>query len=98
MGVIVNRMVEDSVLDRAYAALGDPTRRRLLETLRAGDARITDLAAPLPMTFAGGPPPHRGAGVRRPGAAGGARPRALAVAAARRPVGSPAVDGRADRI
>ena len=50
---IVNRMVEDSVLDRAYAALADPTRRRLLETLRHGDARISDLAAPLPMTFAG---------------------------------------------
>ena len=50
---IVNKMVEDQVLDRAYAALADPTRRRLLETLRQGDARITDLAAPLPMTFAG---------------------------------------------
>ena len=46
-------MVEDPVLDRAYAALSDPTRRWLLETLRGGDARITDLAAPLPMTFAG---------------------------------------------
>ncbi len=46
-------MVEDQVLDRAYAALSDPTRRRLLEALRDGDARITDLAAPLPMTFAG---------------------------------------------
>ncbi len=46
-------MVEDPVLDRAYAALADPTRRKLLETLRSGDARITDLAAPLPMTFAG---------------------------------------------
>ena len=46
-------MVEDSVLDRAYAALADPTRRRMLETLRAGDARITDLAEPLPMSFAG---------------------------------------------
>ncbi|MBO0678700.1 winged helix-turn-helix transcriptional regulator [Mycolicibacterium sp. S2-37] len=46
-------MVEDQVLDRAYAALADPTRRRLLETLRHGDARITDLAAPLPMSFAG---------------------------------------------
>jgi DNA-binding transcriptional ArsR family regulator len=46
-------MLEDHVLDRAYAALADPTRRRLLETLREGDARITDLAAPLPMTFAG---------------------------------------------
>ncbi|AFM15283.1 putative transcriptional regulator [Mycolicibacterium chubuense NBB4] len=46
-------MVEDSVLDRAYGALADPTRRRLLEVLRGGDARITDLAAPLPMSFAG---------------------------------------------
>lgn len=46
-------MVEDSTLDRAYAALSDPTRRRLLEALRNGDARITDLAAPLPMSFAG---------------------------------------------
>jgi DNA-binding transcriptional ArsR family regulator len=50
---IVNNVVEDQLLDRAYAALADPTRRRLLETLRGGDARITDLAAPLPMTFAG---------------------------------------------
>ena len=41
------------MLDRAYAALADPTRRRLLEALRGGDARITDLAAPLAMTFAG---------------------------------------------
>jgi DNA-binding transcriptional ArsR family regulator len=50
---IVNKVVKDQVLDRAYAALADPTRRWLLETLRQGDARITDLAAPLPMTFAG---------------------------------------------
>jgi DNA-binding transcriptional ArsR family regulator len=50
---IVNKMVEDQVLDRAYAALADTTRRWLLETLRPGDARITDLAAPLSMTFAG---------------------------------------------
>jgi|SRR5215472_2847748 len=46
-------MVEDQALDRTYAALADPTRRALLVALRAGDARITDLAAPLPMTFAG---------------------------------------------
>lgn len=46
-------MVEHQLLDRTYAALADPTRRRLLEALRGGDARITDLAAPLPMTFAG---------------------------------------------
>lgn len=50
---IVNKVVEDQVLDRAYSALADPTRRRLLEALRHGDARISDLAAPLPMTFAG---------------------------------------------
>src|SRR5580693_3273597 len=46
-------MVEDQILDRAYGALADPTRRALLVALRAGDARITDLARPLPMTFAG---------------------------------------------
>ena len=49
---IVNKMVEDQVLDRTYAALADPTRRALLVALRAGAARITDLAEPLPMTFA----------------------------------------------
>jgi DNA-binding transcriptional ArsR family regulator len=46
-------VVEESVLDRTYSALSDPTRRALLVALRAGQARITDLAAPLPMTFAG---------------------------------------------
>jgi DNA-binding transcriptional ArsR family regulator len=46
-------VVEDQVLDRTYAALADPTRRALLVALRSKDARITDLAAPLPMTFAG---------------------------------------------
>ncbi len=46
-------MLEDAVLDRTYAALADPTRRALLVALRGGEARITDLAAPLPMTFAG---------------------------------------------
>ena len=46
-------MVEEKVLDRTYAALADPTRRALLIALRSQDARITDLAAPLPMTFAG---------------------------------------------
>ncbi len=46
-------MVEDQTLDRAYAALADPTRRALLVALRNGRARISDLAEPLPMTFAG---------------------------------------------
>jgi DNA-binding transcriptional ArsR family regulator len=46
-------MVDDQALDRSYAALADPTRRALLVALRSGDARITDLAEPFPMTFAG---------------------------------------------
>jgi DNA-binding transcriptional ArsR family regulator len=50
---ILNKVVEDQVLDRTYAALADPTRRALLVALRAGDARISDLAARFPMTFAG---------------------------------------------
>ena len=49
---MVNTLVEDQALDRAYAALADPTRRALLVALRGGQARITDLARPLPMSFA----------------------------------------------
>jgi DNA-binding transcriptional ArsR family regulator len=47
------KVVEDKILDCAFGALADPTRRALLIALRDGDARITDLAQPLPMTFAG---------------------------------------------
>jgi DNA-binding transcriptional ArsR family regulator len=39
-------------LDLVYRALADPTRRSLLTALRSGDARITDLADPQPMSFA----------------------------------------------
>ncbi len=49
---MVNKVVEDQVLDRTYAALADPTRRALLVALRTGAARITDLAEPFPMSFA----------------------------------------------
>jgi DNA-binding transcriptional ArsR family regulator len=45
-------MVEDQVLDLAYGALADPTRRELLMVLRTGEARITDLAHGRPVTFA----------------------------------------------
>ena len=44
-------MIERS-LDRTYGALADTTRRGMLVTLRHGPARITDLAAPLPISFA----------------------------------------------
>jgi DNA-binding transcriptional ArsR family regulator len=51
--VSFNEMVEDQTsLDRVYRALADPTRRQMLVVLRDGDARITDLAEPLPMSFA----------------------------------------------
>jgi DNA-binding transcriptional ArsR family regulator len=50
---MVNSVFEPRELDRTYAALADPTRRALLVALGAGDARISDLAAPFPMTFAG---------------------------------------------
>jgi DNA-binding transcriptional ArsR family regulator len=39
-------------LDQVYRALADSTRRGMLVTLRDGPLRITDMAAPLPMTFA----------------------------------------------
>ncbi len=46
-------MVDDTTrLDRVYRALGDPTRREMLAALREREARITDLAAPLPISFA----------------------------------------------
>ena len=45
-------MIDDSLLDAAYGALADSTRRGMLVTLRDGPARITDLAAPLPISFA----------------------------------------------
>jgi DNA-binding transcriptional ArsR family regulator len=46
-------LVEDQEhLDRVYRALADPTRRHLLVSLGERDARITDLAAPLPISFA----------------------------------------------
>jgi DNA-binding transcriptional ArsR family regulator len=50
--VFFNKMVEDLVLDRTYAALADATRRSMLVSLRAGEQRISDLAKELPMTFA----------------------------------------------
>ena len=44
-------MIEHS-LDQVYRALADSTRRGMLVTLRDGPARITDMAALLPMSFA----------------------------------------------
>jgi DNA-binding transcriptional ArsR family regulator len=37
-------------LSRAFAALGDPTRRDILARLAAGDATLSELARPYPVT------------------------------------------------
>jgi DNA-binding transcriptional ArsR family regulator len=38
-------------LDRAYQALGDVTRRAMVERLTRGPATVSELAAPLPMSL-----------------------------------------------
>ena len=39
-------------LSRTFAALADPTRRAILARLSAGEATVSELAAPFDMTFA----------------------------------------------
>jgi DNA-binding transcriptional ArsR family regulator len=38
------------LLDATFAALADPTRRAILARLAAGEATVTELAAPFPMS------------------------------------------------
>jgi DNA-binding transcriptional ArsR family regulator len=40
-------------IDRALAAISDPTRRAILERLARGPARISEIAAPFPMSLTG---------------------------------------------
>ncbi|MDX6453070.1 MAG: hypothetical protein QOH16_3119, partial [Gaiellaceae bacterium] len=42
-----------ATLDRAFAALADPTRRTVLERLGSGSATISELAEPFGMTLTG---------------------------------------------
>lgn len=46
-------MVERSarVLDGTFAALADPSRRAILARLRAGERRVTDIAAEFPVSL-----------------------------------------------
>jgi DNA-binding transcriptional ArsR family regulator len=37
-------------LDRTFAALADPTRRAILDRLSAGDATVSELAEPFPVS------------------------------------------------
>src|SRR4051794_26014608 len=52
---IVNRMVQYTAkpVDRAFAALADPTRRAVLERLGVGSATISELAEPFGMSLTG---------------------------------------------
>ena len=50
---MVNYMVGEASIDRVYAALGDPSRRVIVERLRRGPSSVSDLGAPLGMTLAG---------------------------------------------
>jgi DNA-binding transcriptional ArsR family regulator len=51
--LIVNQMVKYSprMLNQTFAALADPTRRRILAHLARGDRRVTDLARPHAMSL-----------------------------------------------
>ena len=51
---ILNSMVQYSAgVDRAFAALADPTRRAVLERLGTGSATISELAEPFGMSLTG---------------------------------------------
>src|SRR5581483_1005056 len=51
---MLNRMVQHTTtVDRAFAALADPTRRAVLERLGSGSASISELAAPFGMSLTG---------------------------------------------
>ena len=54
VSAILNSMVQYSTpVDRAFAALADPTRRAVLERLGAGSATISELAEPFGMSLTG---------------------------------------------
>jgi DNA-binding transcriptional ArsR family regulator len=46
-------MVQYQEIDRAFAALADPTRRAVLERLGSGGATVTELAAPAGISLTG---------------------------------------------
>ena len=50
---MINQMVKYSprTLNQTFAALADPTRRRILAHLARGDRRVTDLARPHAMSL-----------------------------------------------
>ena len=49
----MNHMVQYSAMDASFAALADPTRRGVLESLSLGDASVSELARSFRMTLTG---------------------------------------------
>jgi DNA-binding transcriptional ArsR family regulator len=47
----LNESAHDRMLDATLAALADPTRRAIVERLRRGEARVTELAEPFAMSL-----------------------------------------------
>ena len=45
-------MLNNDAVDRVFHALGDPTRRAILDQLSRGSASVSDLARPLSITLA----------------------------------------------
>jgi DNA-binding transcriptional ArsR family regulator len=50
MSTTATASLTEGELDRAFAALSDPTRRAILARLAEGDAGVMDVAAPFPMS------------------------------------------------
>jgi DNA-binding transcriptional ArsR family regulator len=51
--MIVKHMLDDlAVLDRAFHALSDPSRRQMVQRLSLGPASVSELAGPLTMSLA----------------------------------------------
>ena len=47
----MNRQITTSNLDATLLALSDPIRRKILERLSAGEARVTDIASAFPISL-----------------------------------------------
>lgn len=50
--LLFNRSVNNLPVEATFLAIADPTRRAILDRLRQGPARVTDVAAPFAMSLA----------------------------------------------
>jgi DNA-binding transcriptional ArsR family regulator len=49
--MVLYQRSDPRAVDQVFAALADPTRRAILARLREGEASVSDLAAPFPMSL-----------------------------------------------